>query len=167
LLVLLFWRLSILLSVAFCIAFLYTEAEKMYDVECPYCGKDLEIDHDDGYGYEEGETYQQVCKYCEKTFVYTTSISFDYDVDQAECLNGGEHKWEKTPTYPYYFAKWRCEMCGDEKPLSDEDRDKAKQEWERKIEKNEMAQREALSDKLQGRPKIKLDKEEMGIPHLD
>ena len=28
----------------------------MYDVECPYCGAEIEINHDDGYGYEEDET---------------------------------------------------------------------------------------------------------------
>lgn len=28
-----------------------------FDVECPYCGKGLDIDHEDGYGYEEGVTH--------------------------------------------------------------------------------------------------------------
>ncbi len=89
----------------------------MNDVDCPYCDMELEIDHDDGYGYEEGETYQQECKYCGKTFVYTTSRIFYYDVEKADCLNDGEHEYEKTRTYPPQFARLRCKMCGDEKPL--------------------------------------------------
>lgn len=67
----------------------------MSDVECPYCGKDQEINHDDGYGYEEGRTYEQQCADCEKYFAYTTSISFYYDATKADCLNGAEHRWNK------------------------------------------------------------------------
>ena len=38
------------------------------DVYCPYCGAEQEINHDDGYGYEEDRRYQQQCGECEKTF---------------------------------------------------------------------------------------------------
>jgi len=79
---------------------------------------ELDINHDDGYGCEESETYNQECKHCGKTFVYTTSITFHYEVAKADCLNDGEHKYEKTKTYPPQFAKLRCKMCGDEKPLT-------------------------------------------------
>ena len=30
----------------------------MKDCECPYCGEDQEINHDDGYGYEENGVYE-------------------------------------------------------------------------------------------------------------
>jgi len=68
----------------------------MYDdIECPYCGKGQEINHDDGYGYEEGRLWEQECSDCDKTFVFTTSISFYYDAYKADCLNGEPHKWGK------------------------------------------------------------------------
>lgn len=90
------------------------------DVQCPYCGADIEIDHDDGYGYEEDEIHHQQCAECFKTFVYTTTVIFYYSAEQAECLNGGEHQYEKTRTHPINFSRWRCKICGDEKLLTPE-----------------------------------------------
>lgn len=29
------------------------------DVECPYCGAEQEINHDDGQGYDEGVLHRQ------------------------------------------------------------------------------------------------------------
>ena len=87
------------------------------DVECPYCGAGQEINHDDGQGYAEDELHQQECSACEKTFVFWTTISFDYSPQKADCLNGSEHDYEKTHTYPPEAARLRCKMCGDEKSL--------------------------------------------------
>jgi len=52
----------------------------MSDVKCPYCREGQEINHDDGYGYEEGRDYDQHCS-CGKEFIFTTSISFSYEVE--------------------------------------------------------------------------------------
>jgi hypothetical protein len=90
----------------------------MKDVKCPYCDADQEINHDDGYGYSEDGEYQQQCSECDKYFVYTTSISFYYDVRQADCLNDGEHIWEKTKTFPPECSRLKCKTCGEEKPLA-------------------------------------------------
>lgn len=87
------------------------------DCKCPYCGVEQEINHDGGYGYEEDVKYQQECSHCEKTFVFTTSIHVSHDVYKADCLNGAEHEFEETKTYPKMCAKMRCNVCGDEKPL--------------------------------------------------
>lgn len=87
--------------------------------ECPYCGKEVGIIHDDGYGYEEDQIYNQECS-CGKTFAFKTIIIFDYDTFKADCLNGGEHNYEKTRTYPPEFARLRCKDCGHEKPLPKE-----------------------------------------------
>ncbi len=35
------------------------------------------------FGYDEGETHAQECRDCEKTFIFTTSISYYYDAAQA------------------------------------------------------------------------------------
>lgn len=83
------------------------------DVNCPYCGSGQEINHDDGYGYEEDKIHEQECNDCDKIFTYTTSISFDYDATKADCLNGSEHKYEPTHTYPRRYTKMLCHDCGD------------------------------------------------------
>lgn len=87
-----------------------------YDIECPYCGHGQEIDHDDGYGYEQDEIHQQECGYCEKVFAYTTVILFYYEAEKADCLNGGEHKFRKIHGCPeeYFKNRYRCEDCGEE-----------------------------------------------------
>jgi len=89
-----------------------------YDTHCPYCEADVEICHDDGYGYEEGDMHQQECGGCGKTFTYYTTIRFSYSTRRADCLNGAEHIWRKTATIPAHFARLRCESCGEEKPLA-------------------------------------------------
>ena len=67
--------------------------KKYSDVDCPYCGEGQEICHDDGYGYEEDEVFEQECSGCDKIFVFTTSISFYYEARQAACKNDdGEHE---------------------------------------------------------------------------
>lgn len=91
----------------------------MNDVECPYCGADVEINHDDGAGYTEDETHEQRCDSCDKTFAFTTSICFYYSAKKADCLNGGEHDYHKTATYPERYARLRCSMCADEKPIAE------------------------------------------------
>ena len=53
----------------------------MSDLECPYCEKDCEVCHDDGFGYEEGKKHQMECPHCGKSFVFETSISFYYEGD--------------------------------------------------------------------------------------
>ena len=84
----------------------------MTDVPCPYCQINQEINHDDGYGYEEGEFFEQTCEDCEKTFMFSTLVSFHYEAKQADCLNGGEHIYKATCTYPKEYTKMRCKLCG-------------------------------------------------------
>jgi len=85
----------------------------MEDVKCPYCNEGQEINHDDGYGYEEDRVHQQECGHCGKTFTYTTYISYQYDVGQAPCLNGEPHSWKELGGYPpgYMSNFHRCEWC--------------------------------------------------------
>lgn len=37
------------------------------DLNCPYCDKELEVCHDDGFGYEEGVKHQMECSGCGET----------------------------------------------------------------------------------------------------
>lgn len=96
----------------------------MRDIECPYCGDWLDINHDDGYGYEEDRVFQQHCGNCDKYFTYTTSIYFNYNAEQADCLNGGEHDFKPTTTRPKYFTKMRCSMCDEQRDPTLEEREK-------------------------------------------
>ncbi len=89
----------------------------MSDINCPYCSKAIDICHDDGYGYEEDEKYQQTCSCCDKTFIYTASVAIYYDAEKADCLNGGEHNFKETTTLPRCFRKLECSMCGEEREI--------------------------------------------------
>ena len=95
----------------------------MNDLDCPYCGSDNEVCHDDGQGYSEDEVHEMECRECELNFVFTTSVSFDYTPSKADCLNGGSHKFEPTHTYPYRYTRMRCTDCDEERKLTDPERD--------------------------------------------
>lgn len=77
----------------------------MTDVQCPYCGEEQEIDHDGGYGYDEGIFYDQECFGCQKVFAFETIVHYSYKARKADCLNGGDHQWE----FDYGF----CVACGE------------------------------------------------------
>jgi hypothetical protein len=94
---------------------LFIRRETMYKEDCPECGVPQEIDHDDGYGYEEDEIYEQECNDCGKTFVYTTTYIMFHTVEKAPCQNGGKHKMEPVTHAPRHWPDWvRCKFCGHE-----------------------------------------------------
>lgn len=94
----------------------------MSDVECPYCGKEQEICHDDGYGYEEDARHEQYCGNCRKEFVFTTSIIFYYEAYKADCLNDGNHKLNPSHTLPKWATKMVCDDCDYERPPTPEEK---------------------------------------------
>ncbi|MCP4393539.1 MAG: hypothetical protein GY804_04640 [Alphaproteobacteria bacterium] len=91
------------------------------DVECPYCGTEQDICHDDGYGYEEDRRHEQQCCGCEKYFTFTTAISFDYEANKADCLNDAPHDYKPTTTFPKIATMMQCETCDERrKPTKEE-----------------------------------------------
>jgi uncharacterized Zn-finger protein len=93
------------------------------DVQCPYCDKWQEINHDDGYGYEEDKLHEQSCSECDKTFVFTTSVMYHYEAFKASCLNDGSHEFKPTMTHPRCFTEMECNHCGERrKPTPEEKR---------------------------------------------
>ena len=94
----------------------------MGTVECPYCGEEKEIDHTVEEYYDQEKTHQIQCGNCEKYFVFTTSISFFYSSEKADCLNDGNHYYVPTHTYPKAFTEMRCCMCDDTRELTNEER---------------------------------------------
>ena len=93
-----------------------------YDLKCPYCDAELDVCHDDGFGYEEGVSHQMDCDKCGKSFIFQTSISFYYEPEKADCLNGSEHDYKPTNTNPVPWTKMRCIMCDGERELTEEER---------------------------------------------
>ena len=75
------------------------------DVKCPYCGEEQEINHDDGYGYEEDGDYEQDCVHCGEAFNFTTSISFHYNV---YCQDG---KHNMVPFGDRWPGMYECSKC--------------------------------------------------------
>ena len=98
----------------------------MKDEKCPYCDEWQEINHDDGYGYEEDRVYQQECTSCGKTFVYTTAIILSYNAEKADCLNGADHDWQPTITYPKECTKMYCTMCDEHREPTSEEKERHK-----------------------------------------
>lgn len=94
----------------------------MSDVECPYCGEDQKINHDDGQGYKEDVLHRQECRHCSKTFVFNTYVSCSYITWGADCLNGAEHDWKLTQTRPVFFTQMRCSVCDEKRKLTAEER---------------------------------------------
>jgi len=93
----------------------------MSDVNCPYCGAEQEINHDDGYGYVEDEVYEQECIECEKIFAFDTGIILVHKAWKADCLNGAKHKYKPTHTYPKEYTKMRCTDCDHERSCTDDE----------------------------------------------
>jgi len=92
------------------------------DIECPYCEKEFDICHDDGFGYEEGVKHEIKCPHCGKSFVFRTSILFYYEPEKADCLNDGKHDYQLTHTSPKEFSKMCCSMCDHERELTSEEK---------------------------------------------
>jgi hypothetical protein len=91
------------------------------DCECPYCGADVEICHDDGYGYKEDEIFQQECPKCEKNFAYTICFHIEHEASKADCLNGADHKWKPTRSWPKEFTRMQCNDCGEERKPTEQE----------------------------------------------
>ena len=94
------------------------------DLECPYCEESFDIDHEDGFGYAEDECHHIECPHCGKYFVFYTSILYCYHPEKADCLNGGEHDYQLTHTYPKEYSKMQCSMCDDIRTLTEEEKER-------------------------------------------
>ena len=91
------------------------------DIRCPYCDSGQKINHNNDYGCKENVLYKQQCPKCKKNFAYFTTITFNYEANQANCLNGGPHKYKSTHIYPQKYTTMRCVACGEEcKPTEKE-----------------------------------------------
>lgn len=94
----------------------------MKDLECPYCGHEQDVCHDDGFGYSEDELHEVECDACEKTYGFRTIIILHYDPVATPCLNGEPHQWKDARRYTSKGTEVfeRCEACDkkQEKPAA-------------------------------------------------
>lgn len=93
----------------------------MRDLECPYCGHEQDVCHDDGFGYAEDRRHEVRCEGCGKKYVFTTAVSFAYYPSEAECLNDGNHAWKAPNTVPRRYSRWQCQHCDATKPMTPEE----------------------------------------------
>lgn len=79
----------------------------MSDIKCPYCGTWQDVNHDDGYGYDEGEEHSQDCHNCGKEFTFTTAVTYSYSV---YCKNESDHDmYHGLPNEPDFFVCRNCD----------------------------------------------------------
>lgn len=93
----------------------------MSDMQCPYCGADQEVCHDDGHGYAEDVRHEHTCSECEKTFVFTTMIVLYYTPHKADCLNGSPHELKMSSSWPRRYSKMHCIHCDYERQPTDDE----------------------------------------------
>ena len=94
----------------------------MKDLECPYCNQELDVCHDDGENFDESENHEMQCKFCEKNFIFRTSIVYYYYPEKADCLNGSPHDFKPTKTFPKFLTKMRCSICGTKREITADER---------------------------------------------
>lgn len=84
-------------------------------LHCPYCEEPID-DPDDCY--EPRQDYKHECPHCGKSFVFQVEYSRDYSANKADCLNGGEHRYEEYKPYGTgeLLIRRRCQDCGHDAP---------------------------------------------------
>lgn len=96
-------------------------------VSCPYCNKENKLETENFNNYDQGESIERECRNCGKIFLFSYELSFEFSAQKADCLNGAEHKFERTNAYPEAFRKIACKVCGLEQ--HDPDREQRIKEY--------------------------------------
>lgn len=84
------------------------------EIECPYCGHEFDFTGD---LLDDGESIEEQCPDCEKNFMLTAHLNVTYSTAEADCLNGGAHRWKQVTGVPqeYFAGLKRCQDCGEER----------------------------------------------------
>jgi hypothetical protein len=92
----------------------------MDEVECPYCDKSFEVQHDDGQHYSDGESESDYCPHCDKQVMIYSSCSWYHEASKADCLNDiSDHNWSEwskhhpTDDFTKWFATRYCQDCNE------------------------------------------------------
>lgn len=96
----------------------------MYNLECPYCHKEIRLDFtDDGYYIENEELFQKECPECEMLLNVYPTIRVDFELEKCVC-QGENHVWQPTITSPHCMTEMECIYCGKRRKPTDEEKAK-------------------------------------------
>lgn len=96
----------------------------MDTVNCPYCRKNVKINHDDGAHYDENRMEEMECPECDKYFMVSAYVLWSFDGHKADCLNDGEHDFKPSYTYPKCYTRMECTMCNEHREPTKEEKEK-------------------------------------------
>lgn len=90
-----------------------------WELKCPYCGKEIDLDFTDywDYIYDE-EVFQRECPECGMVLNVHPTVTVNFTLDKCLC-QGENHVWELTKTYPLCYAKMECVHCGETRSLTE------------------------------------------------
>lgn len=95
----------------------------MNTIKCPYCGNEIDW-RERNLDIKDEEANNILCGRCGQIFQAVTHISISFDVCKCDCLNTGKHDWRLTNTAPRAFSLMRCSVCGEERDLTLEERER-------------------------------------------
>ena len=93
-----------------------------WELKCPYCGKEIDLDFTDHNLYDE-ETFQMECPECEMIINVTPSVSIDIKLDKCDCQLEN-HEWQPSITNPRCMTEMVCKHCGERRKPTDEEKTK-------------------------------------------
>ena len=94
-----------------------------YLIECPYCKGDIDpYDYDPDY--DCSRIHMIECSHCERTLGYRVEVSYSFEAVSTPCQNDGNHQWKPTCTVPKCCTRMICDTCEEERPPTDEEREK-------------------------------------------
>ena len=92
--------------------------------KCPYCGREHNIDLTD-INVEDDYHFLHECVKCCKLFNVTLHVAVTCSIEKCDC-QGENHEWELVQTFPKEFSTMRCKHCGEERSLTDKEREEYK-----------------------------------------
>ena len=113
----------------------------MDEIECPYCGYTYDLCHDDGAFYNTNEEpEEEECPECEKTYLVTPSISWHFEAQKADCLNGESCTMERAGTSLHHrlpegtkAGRYTCETCYKEEYRDEEGQVVSREDFIKKV----------------------------------
>ena len=94
----------------------------MYRFDCPYCHQEIT---DDLYDFDllSEEPFFFECPHCEKIIKMHSSVMIDVWPTECKCQLEN-HEYELSLACPNCCSTMMCKHCGDERPLTEEERKK-------------------------------------------
>lgn len=93
-----------------------------WKLECPYCGKEIDLDFTDDWDYiYDEELFQKECPECGMVLNVRPHANIDFELEKCEC-QGENHVWKLIDAKPKCCAKMYCVHCGEERVLTPEEK---------------------------------------------